>query len=374
MKILHVLPLSRHKSTTIFGSLIVNYFNDNESEFNTINEFIFCCDPKNDLSDLLKEKLNFKSSDRLHYCYSTREVLLKLDEVSAAHIYFHELPSFQIQFRISINRFFNPTLRYSWITWGGDLYNEYYRLLKGGRSKNFRDSKEYIKHQITRFFVRHLNKVFLVPDDIEVFEAIYKNEKVKKEYFRYPNHTLTTFSEKRRKNNKGRNILISHSAGADNNHKEALDRLAFLSTSDVTIFALLSYGGDEAFVNEIEKYGVSIFGERFVAIKNFMGKVEYQEFISNIDIAFFALDRQAAIGSIFTMLSSGVKVYYKSSSSPSKWFSSLGLKINDTLNVEGEAKRQFLDLDIDDLIHNSDKVVEEFCEEKTLKLFKSAFS
>jgi dTDP-N-acetylfucosamine:lipid II N-acetylfucosaminyltransferase len=106
----------------------------------------------------------------------------------------------------------------------------------------------------------------------------------------------------------GNDILIGNSASATNNHIEAINLLSSIELGDRKIVVPLSYG-DDLYGDAIERYGNRLFGEKFMPIRRFMPIDEYNELISRCSIVIMNHRRQQALGTIYTILYYGAKLF-----------------------------------------------------------------
>lgn len=109
-------------------------------------------------------------------------------------------------------------------------------------------------------------------------------------------------------------ILLGNSASLSNNHLSALDYLSVLHDKDIQIVCPLSYG-DLKYAKFVEKYGTSIFGDKFTAINTFMPSNVYLKFLSSVDIVIMNHKRSEGAGNIFVLLCLGKKVYLREENS-----------------------------------------------------------
>ena len=105
-------------------------------------------------------------------------------------------------------------------------------------------------------------------------------------------------------------ILVGNSAAPSNNHIEILDKLKTLKEEDILIYCPLSYGNVE-WTKNISEYGRFVFGDKFIPLVNIMPYEQYLDFLSEIDIAIFAHDRQQASANTITLLGMGKTVFLK---------------------------------------------------------------
>ena len=116
----------------------------------------------------------------------------------------------------------------------------------------------------------------------------------------------------------------------------------------------LSYG-NKNYAKLVISKGKNIFGDKFIPIIKFQENSEYLNFLTKIDIAIFAHERQQAMGNILTLIELGKKVYLKDSTTSWKFLNEIGLKIFEYKNI------------------NLDKI-ETIDKEKNSKIIKSFFT
>lgn len=103
-------------------------------------------------------------------------------------------------------------------------------------------------------------------------------------------------------------ILIGNSATSSNRHFLIFQILKKYKDKNIKIFTPLSYG-DQKYKREVIKQGKFFFGKKFIPMVKFMDLDEYNNFLSQIDIALFNHIRQQGAGNAYTLLSTGAKIY-----------------------------------------------------------------
>jgi hypothetical protein len=198
--------------------------------------------------------------------------------------------------------------KYCWWIWGGDLYNSYWEALNLNKL-----SIEYIKGEfIRKILIKELHHISAT--NIEDYRLTKKwyNTKAKYNYSFYPIklYKLPNVNVDR----KCINILIGNSATKENRHIDALNILSFLKNNEnVRIYCPLSYPEDaRSYIYTVKKYGTKLFGDRFIAITNFLPYDKYMDLLNSIDIAIFNNNRQQAGGNIASLIYMGKKVYINS--------------------------------------------------------------
>jgi len=153
---------------------------------------------------------------------------------------------------------------------------------------------------------------FMIDEDYEVLKE--KVNSINQKYIAlYINlkeqQVIESLIEKKMANDVKR-ILVGNSATKSNCHQEAFEALRKYKDENMMIYCPLSYGDDE-YADYIQNLGTEIFGDKFIAIRNYMKLEEYLEFLNTIDIAVFNNDRQQALGNINDLLCMGTKVYLR---------------------------------------------------------------
>lgn len=245
--------------------------------------------------------------------------------------------------------FFQPWVlkRCYWVMHGGDFYYpEKQSWMKKKIIKNIRNFITYLK------------------GDFDYVKNLYDAKGKYHECFMYPSnlykeHSLGT------KDYNTINIQVGNSADPSNNQIEILEKIKKYKNKNIKIFAPLSYGGEQSYVETVISKGEEIFGDRFIPILKFMKSEEYLNFLENIDIAIFAHKRQQAMGNIITLLGLGKKIYIRTSITSWQFFKDIDVRLFDynQLNL----------ISMDKIIKkaNSDKIKSYFSKENYLKQLQS---
>ncbi|MDI3545801.1 MAG: hypothetical protein PWP68_1218 [Rikenellaceae bacterium] len=221
----------------------------------------------------------------------------------------------------------------NWIIWGGDLY--YYKF----RKKNFKSNiYEYIRRQVIK---RIGGITALTPGDCNIAKKWYKIKA--KEYFgMYINPVKKEFLDKIEIIKKDEiYIQIGNSADPANNHFEILDMLEKFKNENIKIFAPLSYG-DKQYALKVKQYGEEKFGDKFIAMLEFLSPEKYSKYLGSIDILVFNHKRQQGLFNIFSLAYLGKKIYIRNDiTSWSYLKKDLGLDIYSTLKIKEESFNDF---------------------------------
>jgi dTDP-N-acetylfucosamine:lipid II N-acetylfucosaminyltransferase len=244
-----------------------------------------------------------------------------------------------------------------WCIWGNDLYT--YEL--GKRTWRWRIREVFRRQLIKR--VGHL--ITHVKGDYDLAKEWYGAKGEWHECFIYPSN-LYHEPPVQNTHHEGINILVGNSATPTNNHKEVLDKLQAYVQEDIKIYCPLSYG-DPKYADDIASYGKSIFGDKFIALHDFLPWNEYFQFLATIDIAIFNHNRQQGMGNITTLLGLGKKVYIRKEISSWHTLDGLGIKVYDVQNINLDQ------IDSTTKTTNTLKLINHFSREKLAKDLESIF-
>ncbi len=244
-----------------------------------------------------------------------------------------------------------------WVIWGSDLYiyNKPRILIR-----------DKIRHLVRRKIYSQMGHfITYVKGDYELAQKWYGVKGTYHECFMYPSNLYKEYDLQLKKNN-SINIQLGNSADPSNNHIEVLEKLKNCKDKDIRIFTPLSYGNHE-YAKKVMLIGKKIFGDKFIALTEFMSFDKYLEFLGNIDIAIFAHKRQQAMGNTISLLGLGKKVYIRSDISSWQLFKDIDIKVFNIDNI-------VLDL-IDESVRddNKDKVKKYFSEKNYLQQLKKIF-
>lgn len=208
-----------------------------------------------------------------------------------------------------------------WVIWGGDLYG-HEAVLKDWRWKH----NEFFR----RFVIRRLGYLLTyVPGDVALARLWYGAKGRHQECLMYTSNIYKELVIPP-KTSPGINILVGNSGDPTNNHFEIFAKLLAYKNENIKIYCPLSYGGIVGgYAKQVADKGETLFGNKFVALTNFMPFAKYLELLGQIDIAVFAHKRQQGMGNTITLLGLGKKVYMRSSITPWQMFTGLGVAVFD---------------------------------------------
>ncbi|HHQ4577738.1 TPA: TDP-N-acetylfucosamine:lipid II N-acetylfucosaminyltransferase, partial [Aeromonas hydrophila] len=162
-------------------------------------------------------------------------------------------------------------------------------------------------------------------------------------------------------------ILLGNSAGATNNHLEAIKILSKLdlNPSKYKIVTPLSYG-DNNYAKIIKDYGTANLGESFCPIEKFMPIDDYIELLQKCGFVIMNHVRQQAMGNIIIMMYLGAKVFLRSESAIYTFFKGLGATIYSVEELELNKKLLNSKLELDEIINNREILSSYFSENADL--------
>lgn len=201
------------------------------------------------------------------------------------------------------------------VMWGGDFY--------------FPEQHSWIKRKVIK---KMGNFITYIKGDYELIKKWYSAKGRYHECFMYPSNLYKEYNIISKKHDTI-NIQIGNSATSTNNHLFILEKLLKYKDENIKIYVPLSYGEKE-YAEVIIEEGKKLFGDKFIPITEFMPFEKYLEFLSKIDIAIFAHNRQQGMGNIITLLGLGKKVYISSDTTPWELFNEIGVKVYDVKNLD----------------------------------------
>jgi hypothetical protein len=170
--------------------------------------------------------------------------------------------------------------------------------------------------------------------DYELVKKWYKAKGKYYECFMYPSNLYKEVDLTIRDKEENKiYIQIGNSADPSNNHKEIIDKLKEHKEKNIEIICPLSYGNRE-YAEEIKILGENIFGNKFIALMDFIKFEEYLKILSKVDIAIFNHRRQQAMGNTITLLGLGKKIYIRNDVSQWELFNEKGIKVFDNNTIE----------------------------------------
>ena len=253
--------------------------------------------------------------------------------------------------------FFSPGLlkKCYWVMWGGDLYS--YQL--GKRNKSWYKN-EFFRRPVIKN-MGHL--VTYISGDVDLARKWYGAKGEYHECLMYLSNTYKALDVPSIQSDTI-NIQIGNSADPSNNHFEILDKLLPFKDQNIKMYAPLSYG-DQIHANKVIAKGKELFGDKFIALTDFMPFEQYLKFLGSIDIAIFNHKRQQAMGNTITLLGLGKTVFIRSDTTQWQLFKDKNIEVLNTLNFELNY--------IKDLEKNIKNTADYFSKETLIEQYKLLF-
>lgn len=300
-----------------------------QSTSNSLNFFIYIGE---------KEIQNIKSEKVLRY--SIKELNLFIQNNDVSKIFIHFLDDFAIDFLNS----YNIDIPIYWFFWGSDGYR--HPLLKKtiylSQTKKILSDlaprrgikkilDKYRDYSLAKKMDIALSKIDFccnqVVGDFNLIKSTSPNLKMQHKWFSYNSvEQLELDSTTIDSKNKGLTILLGNSANPSNNHLEAMEILYEFKNEIEKIYCPLSYSGSDQYIKSIEKKGVDKFGNKFVALKQFLAPSEYHSILDQIDVGFFYHVRQQAFSNSLNLLQRNKKIMMNKNSTLYDMFISEDIK------------------------------------------------
>ena len=164
--------------------------------------------------------------------------------------------------------------------------------------------------------------------DIEILNDLYKVE-LRQQYFVYGVGTdeIKPPVLKGKSSDSNLTIWLGNSDTETNNHLDALEQLKRYRKENIKIICPLNYG-NKKYATFVAEKGRSMFGDKFVALLDYIERDTYYSLMDEADIAFMPHNRGQAGGNLFAFIKKGKKIVMKEQSSIYKLFCSLGIQVD----------------------------------------------
>lgn len=296
--------------------------------------------------------------------------VLNLSQYSKIRSYWQQIAWINKSEKVVLHGLFDPRLivllvflpwvlkKCYWVIWGGDLYE--YQL-------EAKDWKWRVRNFFKKIFVSKLGHFIThIKGDYDLARQWYGARGQWHDCFMYPSNLFKDY-QFTPKPHDGINILLGNSATPSNNHLNAMEKLRNFANQNIRIYCPLSYG-DAAYADEVARAGKDVFGDKFIALREFLPFERYLELLSNIDIAIFNHNRQQGLGNVTTLLGLGKKVYIRDDISSWDALVRIGVVVDNisTLNLRK--------IDEKLAVHNKRVVLKYFSEENLRLCLTDIFS
>lgn len=299
-------------STFIIG--LIKFINENFS-YDKHSFFLTVGDSKNTEAAIDFNNVTLSDSSTLNKLSHYSKVVYAMHK--ADKIILHGL----FNIKLVLILYTNPWLlkKCYWVIWGGDLYSHKLNINDQAYSQ-----REFFRRPVIKN-MGHL--VTYIPGDVELARKWYG---AKGEYhvcLMYLSNIYKALDTPSIQSDTI-NIQIGNSADSSNNYFEILDKLLPFKNQNIKIYAPLSYG-DQAHAKKVIAKGKKLFGEKFIALTEFMPFEQYLQFLGSIDIAIFNHERQQAMGNTITLLGLGKTVFIRSDTTQWQFFKDKDINIYD---------------------------------------------
>lgn len=231
--------------------------------------------------------------------------------------------------------------RIVWLSWGYDLYRFVYE--KQRRDIKFKMDR-YIKSRIGTF-------VGIFPPDCDCYKMIFPKSRAVIKYVPYRTDVidpvyLNYVTDSRLSQTVADNdtvyIQVGHNAYEKLNHISVLNRLSRFADNNIHILMPMSYGGTKDYIKKVKEVAEDLFPGKHTIITDFLPLEKYNALVDRVDIAIFEIERQIGLGNINRMIAKNVKLYMPSSSVMYQFFSSKGIPIQKTDNLNEIDYKEFI--------------------------------
>lgn len=284
-----------------------------------------CSNHEND--ELNKKKLQDLGIFRVRVYPNEKALVNQLKQMKTdhknIHFVFHSMLSRWLWFYLFPTHLPNTS---TWVSWGADLYQH---IIAQPQKKSWSQKiKQRLAKQIQAMTCQRFHSVkTLNPGDAELLRSTLGRSRV--DVLPYPLvgvEAPEVFIDKKEPIFR---LLLGNSAAPSNNHYELLDSVSHLKAHNIELVMPLNYAGEALYIEQVIKYGHTLFGDKFVPITDMLSKQKYDELLTSIDGTVFAHDRQQGLYVAYYMMLHGKKLFLKSSTSTYQNFCHYGFHVED---------------------------------------------
>lgn len=267
--------------------------------------------------------------------FKNKRLLQYLKKYPLSPVILHWMDNRKIEFLNKLNK----TQKIAWIGWGGDYYHlmsEFdiletkTKFLKESFLKSFvakiRGIESDVRHSFYRNLLRkNLSKIdYFLPVIYEDYLLVKKNNPDLPPYLPWNYGAIEDFYSEEIPI-LGDSVLLGNSASINNNHIEAIDLIANLSSKN-RIICPLSYG-DYKVAEHISDYGKEKLESNFVPLREFIPLSDYLKILGETRFIVMNHVRQQGFGNVCFGLTTGRIVFMNSKSPLYRTLSELGIKL-----------------------------------------------
>lgn len=242
--------------------------------------------------------------------------------------------------------YINNSIKIFWFAWGYDIYSypshnpfiplKLYKPLTKRYSRDTFLNQLRILHGKFDTLCKY-KKIRRAISRIDYFSGIIPDEymlmkknhyfKAKEVVFNYFSIDDVSYDDINQPYCGGNAIQVGNSANPTNNHIDLYKSISKLNLDNTKVYSFLSYSGPQFYIKNVEKYGEKSFGSDFVAITDFLSYSEYTKIVQECSVVVMGHIRQQAMGSIYTSIWLGCKVFLYEDSIAYKYLKRLGFLI-----------------------------------------------
>ncbi len=275
----------------------------------------------------------------------------------------HQLSNPRLLLYLRANR--ESARRCAWSIWGGDVY--YFKTRPRTLDHDLRES-------LRRAVIPSIPVISsMIPGDYETVRSVYGSRaRYVSAFYPIPMDYASLVDGTRAAGGSEVAILVGNSGDPSNAHAEVLRSLARFR-GQVRILAPLSYGKSR-YVSAVRALGQELFGERFVALTEFLPPEQYARLIRGTDAAIMNHGHQQALGNIIAMLLMGKKVFVRSDATPYRYFLDLGICVADTRRLPDLTLQEIVAFDGPTGARNAATLRAQLSEENAVAGWKNLFA
>lgn len=224
-------------------------------------------------------------------------ILRKMREAGCVVI--HSLPSYAALLLL-FQAMMTSKAEFVWSIWGADLYDKFEK----NHAKHV-PVKSRLEEFLRRCVIQRFHRINAVKGDFDYLCQCYKVNGKNINcglYYEFKEIELITTEHERTR------IMIGHSATESCRHLETFE-LLLPYKDEIEVYCPLAYPTTaKEYIGNVEAKGKELFGEHFIAQKDFCPLDEYMTQLNYVDVGIFNNNRQQGMGNISALLYLGKRV------------------------------------------------------------------
>ena len=237
--------------------------------------------------------------------------------------------------------------RLSWIEWTGDVF------IWKREGHSLKDRFINWINQKIREKIKLI--VMSAPTDKERFESEFDISNKTILYIPFPSNrnAVAELEETRPQKQKTDGsvwIQIGHNGYRFHHHIKILDMLERFREENIKLIIPMAYGstglngqyGGANYIKSVNRFAKLIYKDKAIPYSKSIPLKKYTQFLWNIDIAVFAMERLAGASNVFMLLYMGKKVFFPGDSPHFKFFREQGFDVYDTNKIPQMSFEEFI--------------------------------